>query len=205
MLKKIRQSLFNSIRRFSSISICLLYSGTSAALEPLQLEMVVVREHNSRWSLQDIDDTLARTNTVLQQCSIYIVKAKVIQSELVDIPLGYETSPFSLKIYNDEHMPVLLLLNGVDYKSSAGLSPGPSAVFLSYYSRSDDYIKARAADYNTLAHELGHMLGGLQHIQAQDQKNLMAGYLDRQSDHLTVEQCHKMREHKDLKPKKNDE
>lgn len=204
MFKNFRHFVFNAFSCFASISICLLYSSANATFEPLELDVVVVLEFNSRWSDTEIEQTFLRSNAVLSQCSIYIVKAKQMQSGLVDIPLGYETAPFSLKIYNDEKMPVLLLLNGVDYKSSAGLSPGPSAVFLSYYSRSDEYKNARAPEYDTFAHELGHMLGGLQHIEAKDQKNLMAGYLDRQSDHLTFEQCEKMRSHTDLKPTKKD-
>jgi hypothetical protein len=203
MLNKTLFFLSTSFKQFMSIGICLLYGSVFAAFEPLQLDVVVVREQKSLWSSLDIEDTLNRTNEILSQCAIYIVKAKDIESELMGIPLGYESGALSLKIYNEEKMPVLLLLNGVDYKNSAGLSPGPTAVFLSYYSRSEEYLKVRSHEYDTLAHELGHMLGDLRHIPAVEQKNLMAGYLNRQSGFLDSEQCKKMREHKELKPKKN--
>lgn len=199
MSSQLFRTLFKTLAIVFSGGFCLLHSGTAAAYEPLRLEMVAVYEKHSLWTSWDVEQMLFKANKVLAQCSIYIVKAKDIPTEHENIPMGYETAPLSNVYYISEQKPVLLLINGVDYKQSAGLSPGDSAVYLSIYSRSEEYKNAHSPDYDVLAHELGHMLGGLKHIAATDEKNLMAAYIDRQSSALTPEQCEKMRAHKDLK------
>ncbi len=195
-----RSNLFKACLKTLSVGFCLLYGVMATASETLILEVVTVYEKDTLWRSPDVDNMFAKTNKILEQCSIYIVKAKEIHTEHTQISMGYESAPISNIYYNSENKPVVLLINGVDYKQSAGLSPGPSAVYLSVYSQSAEYRNAHSPEYDVFAHELGHMLGGLKHLVADQEKNLMAAYVARQSDYLSPEQCDSMRTHKHLKP-----
>lgn len=107
------------------------------------------------------------------------------------LAMDYESIEVANQFYNDSKTPMLFLIETRQYSGSAGWAPGSNYLFISSYSLSDEYKKLRNPEYEILAHELGHMLGGLKHLS--DGQNLMAGYIANQTAQLTKEQCGSMR------------
>lgn len=173
-------------------------SAQVLALPVLTLPMAVVTESQTQWEEQELTDMLQKTNRILSQCHIKIRLDHFQVSPLSVIAMDYETFPLARKYYEQFQLPVLFLVTSVQTNQSAGLAPGADFLFISKYSRSSEYKQKRPVTYEPLAHELGHLLGNLQHLDGSSGSNLMAGYIANQSDQLTGEQCLKMRMHPHL-------
>lgn len=173
-------------------------STADLALDFLTLEIVVVTEPVTQWSESEISSMIHKTNTILAQCSIYLIVDKILHTAPQGLFLGYESVGVSNQFYDQENRPILLLITNVDYNQSVGFTPGSRWVMLSSYSRTATYKDQRDLKYEPLAHELGHMLGNLNHLTPLEGFNLMAGYISHQSDYIHPDQCKKMRTHKDL-------
>lgn len=179
-----------------------LFSAKAQAenLEPLHVELQPVIERKTLWTSQDTDDMVKKANDILDQCRISVSLSPTPIVFWGTIPIDYDFLPTANKLYDLIQIPLLFLTTQVQYNGSAGLSPGDRFVFISSESRSPEYKKKHSAAYETLAHELGHMLGGLQHLLPADgETNLMSAYIEKQSAKLTPEQCQKMRQSPYLK------
>ncbi len=172
--------------------------GQAWALPILTLSMAVVTESQTPWNKSEITEMLQKTNQILSQCRIEIRLNGLEVSPLSVIAMDYETFPMARKYYEQFQRPVLFLVSSVQENQSAGLAPGSHFLFISKYSRSTEYKQKRAEAYEPLAHELGHLLGDLQHLDESYGPNLMAGYVTNLSNQVTEEQCLKMRTHPNL-------
>jgi hypothetical protein len=184
---------------FLIIAMMFLSCGAAEAhLSPLILDVAVVLEVESQWTGQQINQMFSKANRILSVCSIQVRQSGKTVRFLGEIPMGYESVPLANFFYETLQTPVVILVNGTQYNTSAGLAPGSRFLFLSNYSRTTDYQAKRHINYEPLAHELGHMLGGLTHLNETTGPNLMSGYSDSQNDVLNHEQCLKMRNHPHL-------
>ncbi|MCC6138160.1 MAG: hypothetical protein IT287_05980 [Bdellovibrionaceae bacterium] len=181
-----------------STPLCAKMNTLPPHLSPLVLKVAVITEFISPWSDQEITAMFVKTNKILAQCSIYIDKEQTLKIIPLGLPLGYESVPAANTFYQQLEVPVVLLVSRTQENGSAGFSPGSKFLFVSHYSRSQDYIEKHHPSYETLAHELGHMMGNLRHVGAES--NLMSAYIDNQSDLLTDKQCAQMRKHNQLEP-----
>lgn len=172
--------------------------GAPAALGLLTLEVAVVLEAQTDWDRSQISHMFSKTNKILSRCSIHVRPAPQITRFLGQIPMGYESVPLANFFYDLLQKPVVLLVNSTQYNNSAGFAPGSRFLFVSSYSRTQEYQDNRDSEYEPLAHELGHMLGGLTHLNETSGANLMSGYSSSQNDFLTLEQCQKIRNHSHL-------
>lgn len=160
--------------------------------------MAVITESESPWQSFEIVAMVQKTNQILSQCQIEIRLDEAVTSSVPVIEMGYEKLPFAPDYLKQLQKPLLILVSSVQGNQSAGLAPGSTYLFISKYSRSAEYKQKRSPLYEPLAHELGHMLGNLQHLDETHGYNLMAGYVSYLSDKLTPEQCLKMRAHPQL-------
>ncbi len=155
------------------------------------LPMAMVIESNSSWTTEDTSSMVERVNVILSQCQISLIESPQPVIYFGSLAMDYDSIGIANEFYKQFKRPVLFLIEATQYNGSAGWTPGSQYLFISSYSRSDDYKKIRNPDYEILAHELGHMLGGLKHLS--DGQNLMAGYIANQTAQLTKEQCGSMR------------
>jgi hypothetical protein len=155
------------------------------------LRMAVVVESGSSWTAEGTGTMVDRANIVLSQCKISLVESPQTVIYLGSLAMDYDSIGVANEFYKQFKTPLLFLVEATQYNGSAGWAPGSNYLFISSYSLSDNYQKIRNPEYEILAHELGHMLGGLQHLS--DEKNLMAGYIANQTAQLTREQCQSMR------------
>lgn len=169
--------------------------ATSAALSPVTLEVVVMIEPQSEWNQNQILQMFTKTNKILSRCGIEIRADQNILHLPGPMAMGYESVPLANAIYATLQKPIVFLVNATQYNQSAGFAPGSRFLFVSSYSRSTEYQEKRQSSYEPLAHELGHMLGGLNHLAEPVGENLMSGYIGQQSDFLTADQCLQMRKH----------
>jgi hypothetical protein len=155
------------------------------------LSMAVVMESNSSWTTEDTTSMIERANKILSQCQISLIENPKTVIYFGSLAMDYDSIGIANEFYKQLKTPLLFLVEAKQYNGSAGWAPGSKYLFVSSYSRSDDYKKIRNPDYEILAHELGHMLGGLQHLS--NEQNLMAGYIANQTAQLTEAQCNEMR------------
>ena len=155
------------------------------------LPMNVVIESRSSWTTASVSRMVRRANNLLAQCHISVAIKLPWEMFLGTLAMDYESIEVANQFYNDSKTPMLFLIETRQYSGSAGWAPGSNYLFISSYSLSDEYKKLRNPEYEILAHELGHMLGGLKHLS--DGQNLMAGYIANQTAQLTKEQCASMR------------
>lgn len=161
------------------------------------LPMTVLIESRSTWNKANVSRMVRRANNLLAQCQISLVIELPWEIFLGTLAMDYDSIAVANKIYSEAKTPVLFLIEARQYNGSAGWAPGSNYLFISSYSLSDEYKKLRDPEYEILAHELGHMLGGLQHLAVE--KNLMSGYVSLQSSNLTAEQCLEIRKSKHLR------
>jgi hypothetical protein len=163
-----------------------------ADTEPWKLlPMAVVIESRSSWTAENTNSMVQRANKILSQCHISLIESPQTVIYFGSLAMDYDSIGIANEFYLKFKTPILFLVEATQYNGSAGWAPGSKFVFVSSYSLSDDYKKLRDPDYEILAHELGHMLGGLQHLS--DEQNLMAGYIANQTAQLTKAQCNQMR------------
>ena len=155
------------------------------------LPMAVVMESNSSWTSENMSSMVERANKILSQCQISLIDSPQTVIYFGSLAMDYDSIGIANDFYKQVKVPVLFLIEVTQYNGSAGWAPGGNYVFISSYSRSDDYQKIRNPNYEILAHELGHMLGGLKHLSGE--QNLMAGYIANQTAQLTEAQCNQMR------------
>jgi hypothetical protein len=155
------------------------------------LNLALVIESFSSWTLQDVQTMVLRTNKILTQCNVQIEVSDPI-FYFGKIAMDYDSIGLANLFYQQQQKPVVFLIADTQYNGSAGWAPGSHYVFVSSLTQTQEYKQKRHPEYETLAHELGHMLGSLPHL-ASGENNLMAGYLANQSAALTQEQCLKLR------------
>ena len=155
------------------------------------LRMTIVMESKSSWTVDDTRAMVDRANVILSQCQISLVEGPQSVIYFGSLAMDYDSIGIANEYYKQFKTPLLFLIEATQYNGSAGWTPGNKYLFISSYSRSDDYQKIRNPDYEILAHELGHMLGNLKHLS--DGQNLMSGYIANQTARLTKEQCDNMR------------
>ncbi len=166
-----------------------------AAAEELSwktVNMATVVEAQSEWAPETAAVMVERANTILSRCRVSVHLQGPVIFYLGQMTMDYDSIGLANQFYQQVQKPVLFLIKNTQYNGSAGWAPGGKYLFISHYSQSEAYQKARHPEYEILAHELGHMLGGLTHLTG-DEKNLMAGYIANQSADLTQDQCLKIR------------
>jgi hypothetical protein len=182
------------------VFVVLLLTGSFSDAVPaswglLTLEVAVVLEQQSHWEESQISQMFSKTNKILSRCFIQVRPSQQFTHFVGQIPMGYESVPLANFFYEVLQKPVVFLVNSNQYNNSAGFAPGSRFLFLSSFSRTEEYQNKRNHQYEPLAHELGHMLGGLTHLDEAHGSNLMSGYSNSQNGNLTVEQCKKIRNH----------
>ncbi len=161
--------------------------------------MAVVIESKSSWTPEQVDGMVARANNILAQCEILVKLQSQIALYLGTLAMDYDSVGLANEFYAQFQKPVMFFIEGTQYNGSAGWAPGSRYLFISSYSQTQEYKDGRRAEYEILAHELGHMLGRLQHLSGGEQ-NLMAGYVADQTAELTEEQCTSLRASRHLTP-----
>ena len=162
------------------------------------LQLAVIVESKSTWTAETAAPMIEQANQILVQCRIALAVHSQINIYMGTLSMDYDAIPVANDFYRQLQMPLLFLVEATQYNGSAGWAPGSNYLFVSSYALSAEYRDLRNPEYEILAHELGHMLGGLQNLA--HEQNLMAGYIANQTAALTTEQCQSLRssEHFDL-------
>jgi|GEM_PF-3018255 hypothetical protein len=165
----------------------------AAQNENARLNVVLAAPTKSPWDRAQMSALIERTNKILSQCQIEIHVVKIQEGLPEDMSVDRRWISYANAATRGMKVPMIFLVNHSERKTGAGLTPNSKFILLSAESLTPAYKKARPKGYESLAHELGHLLGLEGHTSKEDGKNLMAASKTLLNTELTRDQCRKMK------------
>lgn len=175
-----------------------------------QFDLTIVRFRNSEWTDEMIMHRLRRTARIYQTCGVKIGEIKFVDSDAPNNRVDLRNDTYTknsavggnydiAKITPSEDRPIVYFFRSFSDGVIANTCPSyrckDEPLENTAWMTTDDNEDYRRAipHYETLAHELGHLLMNTAHVTG-DESNLMQGSYYRLNDKLTKDQCRDVKE-----------
>lgn len=169
---------------------------------------------NSSWNIAQVIGHLRQVVLTFAQCKVKVDRVKIVSAFApgAHVIADYGSHGIDLmmaKSVPSSHRPLLFLVEGTDefYPFKRPDRPSANASY-AYYARTDfkderlntawisSYVNKKppmrfSSHYNSVAHELGHLLLNFGHVEERE-PNLMSAYVDWGDMHLTKAQCEEL-------------
>lgn len=183
-----------------------------------EVSLSIVMFRDTGWSLELIQKHMNRVAQIYEQCHMRLAPLKVL---LVDAPQGQENiEPWSeedarlAEIPLPLSKPILYFVHSskhmmgwagapfwIEYLKLNGLKNADSltdTIWITSGINAASYTSKMNSSYNTVAHEIAHILGNAEHLVAGGQ-NLLSATSDLASDTITAQQCQQFKKHSSVR------